>query len=310
MTTLSVIIPFLNEGGNIDQLTHKLNKFIPRLKDLAAEVIFVDDGSTDDSVAKLKKTSFKFPAKIIKLSKNFGSHAALRAGILHASSDLVTFVYADLQDPLSLIPRLATSCLNGFDITWAVRRKTKSGSFEKLFSSIYSKLMIKYVSPEYPKRGFDVVMFNRKVANELNDNIESNSSIFLQLLISGFKQKYIYYNKKVRVSGKSKWTLSKKIKLLIDSFVGFSYSPLRFISTLGISLSLIGFVWSFYIGLRAIIARDLTPGWPSLIAILLIGFGFTNISLGIIAEYLWRTLDASRHRKVFIIDTITKLKQI
>ena len=167
--------------------------------------------------------------------------------------------------------------------------------------------MQKFVIKNYPKNGFDIVMFNNKVASELNSHVESNSSIFLQILNSGFKQDSITYKKNARQKGKSKWTLSKKIKLFIDSFVGFSYFPLRFISLLGILMFVIGFFWMTYIIIRSIILHDLTPGWPSLIAILMIGFGITNLSLGVIAEYLWRTLDASRNRKVFIIDQIFEI---
>jgi dolichol-phosphate mannosyltransferase len=152
-------------------------------------------------------------------------------------------------------------------------------------------------------------MFNRKVADEVNKNVEANSSIFLQILGLGFRQESISYKKRERQTGVSKWTLSKKIKLFIDSFVAFSYAPIRFVTIVGIIFFIVGMIWTLYIVIRKIFFQDLAAGWPALMSILMIGFGITNISLGIIAEYLWRTLDASRKRQVYIIDEIKILKE-
>jgi dolichol-phosphate mannosyltransferase len=169
-------------------------------------------------------------------------------------------------------------------------------------------MMKKYAMPNYPDNGFDIVMFNKKIQDNLNHNIEANSSVFLQILNLGYKQNTILYNKQVRKNGKSKWTISKKIKLFIDSFVAFSFAPIRFVTIIGFILFAIGLIWSSYVIIRKVFYDDLISGWPTLISILLIGFGITNISLGIIAEYLWRTMDYSRNRPVFIIDEIIDLK--
>ena len=113
-------------------------------------------------------------------------------------------------------------------------------------------------------------------------------------------------SKRERAHGKSKWTLAKKIKLVIDSFVSFSFAPIRLVSICGFIFFFIGLIWSSYLIFRKFAYDDLLQGWPTLISILLLGFGITNISLGIVAEYLWRTLDASRNRPAFIIDQILK----
>lgn len=125
----------------------------------------------------------------------------------------------------------------------------------------------------------------------------------------GFRQESISYKKRERQTGVSKWTLSKKIKLFIDSFVAFSYAPIRFVTIVGIVFFFVGILWTVYIVVRKIFFQDLAAGWPALMSILMIGFGITNISLGIIAEYLWRTLDASRKRQVFIIDDVKNLSE-
>lgn len=304
---ISIIIPFLNEQESIPELVLALNSFIST-KSFSTEVIFVNDGSTDQSIEILKKQKFEnYQAKVISFSKNFGSHAALRAGIANANGDYITFMYADLQDPISLIERLFSECNKGYDIVWAHRKSSENKISEKIFSSIYSKLMKKFVDSAYPEKGFDIVMFSQKIQAVLNQNVEANSSLFLQILTLGFGQSSIEYEKKERKAGKSKWTLAKKIKLFIDSFIAFSYAPIRFVTIIGILLFVFGTLSSSYLILRKLIYNDLESGWPALISILMIGFGITNISLGILAEYLWRTLDVSRRRPVFIINEIFKL---
>lgn len=309
-TDITIIIPFLNEEDNIVRLRDGLQEFINNNTPLKFEIILVNDGSSDNSVNVIKESGFPEQTKLINFSQNFGSHAALRAGILHAKGDYVTFLYADLQDPIENISTMYAKELQGHDIVWATRIATQNSFFERQFSKFYSRLMQKYVNKRYPDKGFDVVMFNRKVAEAINKNVEGNSSVFLQILNLGFKQDFVEYQKVPRNAGKSKWTVSKKVKLLIDSFVAFSYVPIRFVSLIGILFFVTGFGWSFYIIVRKLVFNDLANGWPALISVLMIGFGLTNISLGIIAEYLWRTLDASRKRPVFIIDEIIELNKI
>jgi glycosyltransferase involved in cell wall biosynthesis len=307
---ISVIIPFLNEAQNLICFKAAIDDyFINNFKENKLEVIFVDDGSTDDSVKIIKDFgNLNFDVKVIKLSKNYGSHAALRAGIMNANGDYLMFLYADLQDPIELIDRLTEKMNLGNDIVWANRKSTTAPLFERLFSIFYSGLMRKFALSNYPEKGFDVVMFNRKVADALNRDIQVNSSLFLQILSLGFKQDSIEYDKVERKHGKSKWTLNKKIKLLVDSFVAFSFAPIRLVTIVGITLFVGGLLFSLYLLMRKVFFHDLVSGWTMLMTTLSLGFGITNISLGIIAEYLWRTFDAARGRSAFIIDEIIDLK--
>jgi glycosyltransferase involved in cell wall biosynthesis len=307
---VSVIIPIFNEYEGVPFLVESLNQFFGEHTDLNAEVIFVNDGSKDNTVQRLSEMKHvTYKAKVISFSRNFGSHAALRAGISHASGEYICFNYADLQDPLELIIQMKNLMDQGNDIIWAQRESTKVSWGERTFSKFYAYLMQKFAFKNFPEKGFDIVMFNKKVAAEVNKNVEANSSIFLQILGMGFRQTSITYKKRERKTGVSKWTLSKKIKLFIDSFVAFSYAPIRFVTIVGIIFFFVGILWTTYIIVRKIFFHDLAAGWPALMSILMIGFGITNISLGIIAEYLWRTLDASRKRQVFIIDEIKELNK-
>jgi glycosyltransferase involved in cell wall biosynthesis len=308
MTLISIIIPFYNEEENIPQLILGLNDYFFIEKEINAEIILVDDGSDDKSVEILKRQLvLGYNIKLIRLSQNFGSHAALRAGLLHTTGNFAMFLPADLQDPLFLVRKMYDKVKEGYEIVLAHRLSVSVSFYEKVFSKLYAFLMKKFVSKNFPDNGYDIAFFSRKVINILNQNIEANSSLMLQILTMGFPQGQIGYEKEARNAGKSKWTLSKKIKLLVDSFVAFSYTPIRLVTYVGILFFITGIGWTFYITLRKILVDDLVLGWAMLTSILLLGFGLTNISLGIIAEYLWRTLDASRKRPVFIIDEIVEL---
>jgi polyisoprenyl-phosphate glycosyltransferase len=307
---ISIISPFLNESGNIGNYINSLNNFFVN-KPYSGEVILVDDGSTDDSIELLQGLQFgNYDIKLLKLSKNFGAQAAVRAGIKHATGDYITFLPADLQDPLDLIDRsLEIVKEKESDIVYAFRKTTNNSFFESVFSRFYAYMMKKFVNPKFPGKGFDIVFFNKKVKQNLDQNIELNSSIQLQILTLGYSSENVYYDKAERKVGKSKWTFSKKMKLFIDSFVAFSFAPIRLVSMVGILFFIVGTAWTIYIILRKLIFDDLAAGWPALMSILMVGFGITNISLGIIAEYLWRTLDASRKRPLFIIDEVIELKK-
>ena len=306
---ISIIIPFLNEESNLCRLGAELLRFTQANTNIRFEIILVNDGSTDQSKKMILNNPFPADTQLINLSQNFGSHAALRAGITKAAGRYITFLYADLQDPMDNIIRMYEKTGSENNIIWAFRKQTSNSFFEKVFSRVYAKLMKLYVNPKYPAQGFDVVMFDRKVAHEINKNIESNSSVFLQILNLGFRSDSVFYTKEKRKAGRSKWTLAKKIKLLIDSFVGFSFAPIRLVSLIGITFFFIGLIWTAYIVFRKLVFNDLASGWPALLSVLMVGFGITNIALGIIAEYLWRTLDASRKRPVFIIDDIVQLEE-
>jgi glycosyltransferase involved in cell wall biosynthesis len=307
MSLVSILIPFYNESDTINYLIDEINLYSQNCK-IDFEIIFIDDGSIDGTSDKIKNKNIQFKCKLLILSKNFGSHSAIKAGFFHSQGEYAVYLPADLQISFDSIEKLYSSILDDCDITVGVRKENEINMLEKLFSRFYAVMMRKFAVPNFPNAGIETLMINRKVINLLNSNIEGNSSFVLQILSFGFKSRFVFIDKKSRNIGKSKWTLSKKIKLFIDSFVAFSYAPIRFVTIIGFALFFIGVVFSFYLISRKLMYNDLVSGWTMLISILAIGFGITNISLGIIAEYLWRTFDSSRKRPVFIIDDIIDLK--
>lgn len=300
---MSVIVPFLNEEEGITLFCETFDKFAASLP-FDIEVVFVNDGSTDASVEKIRQYTFVHIRKavIVDLSRNYGSHAAIRAGLTKASYGICTWLGSDLQEPLELIPLSYQKIVEeGYDAVYVEKKSVGVSTINRFFSKTYSKMMQKYAVANYSSGGTSTIVFNSKIKQHLNENIEGNSSIMLQIMDAGFKPYCVALDYSARAAGTSKWTLAKKIKLLIDSFVAFSFMPIRLVSIVGAAMFLMGLV----IGIVTIVNRLLNPmvpvGYSTLASIMALGFGITNISLGIIAEYLWRTYDAARKRPVFII---------
>lgn len=306
MSNVSVIVPFLNESDCIIDFCNHIENIAKKLP-CKLEVIFVDDGSTDDTVSKIKGFIFKYcdKVKVIKLSKNYGSHAATRAGLTHVSNEICTFMAADMQEPDDMIEKAYQTICQGFDIVNIEKENIEVSRASRLFSLWYAWLMRKYAVKSYGTGGINNIMFNSKITKYLNTHVESNSSLNLQILDTGFKSTTLKMKYKKREAGKSKWTLAKKIKLLIDSFVAFSFMPIRLVSIIGIIMFILGALFGCIIIINKLINPEgPIQGYSTIASLLAIGFGITNISLGIIAEYLWRTYDAARGRPAFIISDI------
>lgn len=305
---ISIVVPYLNETEGILSFCQSMDSYASGIS-FAIELIFVDDGSTDDTSNKVCNYEFQNvkKVKLIKFSKNFGSHAAIRAGILYTSFDVCTWMGSDLQEPIDFLEMSYDKILEGYDAVYLEKRSVKISKINRAFSKAYSFLMRKYAIDNYPSGGFSNIVFNNKIKQFLNENVESNSSITLQIMDAGYKSTIIALDYKERFAGVSKWTLAKKIKLFIDSFVSFSFAPLRLVSLVGIGM----FAAGVLIGCITIFNKMISPtvpiGYSTLASIMALGFGITNISLGIIAEYLWRAYDAARKRPVFIISELLDL---
>ena len=307
---ITVIIPFLNEASGIEAFCRAFDEYAGKVS-FPIEAIFVNDGSTDESPSIVR--SFKFEkiakCKLIDFSRNFGSHAGYRAGIQNASCDICTWIAADLQDPFELIDISYEKIRNGgLDAVYVGRSRYEVPFLTKLFSRTYSFLMQKYAVEKYEPGGYQTIVFNRKIIDYLNSNVEANSSILLQIVNAGFRTEVIHVDFAERKAGTSKWSFRKKIKLAIDSFVAFSFMPIRLVSIVGLILFFLGAGYGIWVIINKIINPLVPLGYSTITCLIAIGFGVTNISLGVIAEYLWRTYDASMNRPVFIISEITDLK--
>ncbi|MBM4135408.1 MAG: glycosyltransferase family 2 protein [Nitrospira sp.] len=300
MAIISVIIPSYNEEENIPALYTRL-KGIADSSTHHFEFIFIDDGSSDNSFNLLQELSAKDNRiKALRFSRNFGSHAGCMAGLIHSKGDAVTFISADLQDPPELILQLIEQWASGYDVVIGVRKWEKQTG--RFFPSLYYHLVRRFALKNMPRMGTDVFLIDRKVVNAIKDMKEKNTSIFGLILWSGFHQTVISYEKGMRYKGLSKWTLGKKIKLFIDTFVSFSYFPISLISVAGILLAFFGFIYAIVVIINRLFFAQAIEGWASLMVVLLLVSGVQLLMLGILGEYLWRNFDESRKRPVFIID--------
>jgi len=304
---LSVVIPVFNESESIATLLAALEDFCSRVP-YKIEIVFVDDGSVDDTVSLISKAAISNAnVKLVKLSRNFGAHEAIRAGVYSASADKIVFYSADMPEPITSIGVFYEKLNQGYELVYS-ERQGYTGSFG---SRLYARLVKRIIRIEYPENGLISVGFGGKIKRELNRNIEDSSSVFFQIFSLGFKRIGIPVEFNERLHGTSKWTLRKKMRHFLDVFVMFSYVPIHAISILGFLLFIIGFIWALVIVITRLVNPEvLDPGWPTTISILLLGFGVTNLSLGIIAEYLARTLIATRKRPVFVIDEVVDVPSI
>ena len=307
MALLSIIIPSYNEEENLPVLYERL-KHVAETLEHTFEFIFVDDGSSDGSFQCLEDLARKDSrVKVIKFSRNFGSHAACLAGLAQAIGDACTFLSADLQDPPEMIVTLISEWARGYEVVFGIREWGKESS--RLFPKIYYKAVRRFALKNMPETGTDVFLIDRKVVDAVVSIREKNTSIFGLILWSGFKQTIVQYRKGTRQKGISKWTLGKKIKLFIDTFVSFSYIPLRLISVVGIMLAFLGFLYAFFIVFNRLFFSVPVEGWASLMVVLLVVSGTQLVFLGILGEYLWRNFDETRKRPPFIIDRMIGFKE-
>lgn len=306
---VSVVVPFFNEEDGIIDFCEKFDSFA-RDMNFDTEIIFVNDGSTDSTVQKMKMFSFKNVKSVVLLNftRNFGSQAAIRAGISKAKYDICTWISVDLQEPMELIPISYEKLQSkNIDIVYIEKEEIDVNPISRFMSKQYNKLMRKYAIKNYPSGGIGALVFDKKVKDYLNEHIEINSAIVLQLLNAGFKNEIVSMKFFAREKGQSKWTLSKKIKIFIDSFVSFSYAPIRLVSSAGILIFFIGLVIAVATVINKLMHPLVNAGYTTIVSVVAMGFGITNISIGIIAEYLWRTFDVSRHQVPFVISEEEKI---
>lgn len=300
MSKLSIVVPVYYNELNLQPLYEDIKAKIIDVIDFEYEIVMVDDGSGDNSWQVIQKLAeLDKNIRPIRLSRNFGSHAAVLCGLVHASGDCAVIKAADLQEPTELILQMYQEWQQGNNVVLAVRETREDKSF---FSDLYYWLTRKVALPKMPAHGFDVFLVDRKVIEVLKSLDEPNSAITGQILWSGFKTKEIYYDRKQREIGKSKWTLAKKIRLVADTLFSFSTLPITAITWVG-TLSCIGSaLWAMLVLISKLSVGIEVAGFTTLFIFQLFSFGIIMLTLGVLGNYLWRTFDASRGRPVYIVE--------
>ena len=305
MKKISLVIPMYYEEQVAEECYKRVSKVLQDLKEYNYEIIFVNDGSKDNTLGileKLAKTDDN--VKIISFSRNFGHQAAVTAGLKYVSGDAIIIMDADLQDPPELIPDMIEYWKKGYEVIYGKRKKRDGESTFKLFTAkIFYETLNKLSDVEIPKDTGDFRLVDRKVVDVINLLPEHNK--FLRGLFSwvGFKQYAYEYERKERFAGKTKYPLKKMLKLAKDGILGFSAKPLKIVGGLGIISVLISIAILIYAILSFTYSwNNLTSGWTSIMCTMTFLGGVILLSLWMIGEYIARIYDETKERPEYIID--------
>jgi dolichol-phosphate mannosyltransferase len=305
MQKLSIVIPCYQSEHDFDRLIAELSLVLPIIQtQIAVTFVLVDDGSTDGTWEAMQRFKAEFPnTKLLKLTGNFGSHAAFLAGLTHSDGDCFSILHPDLQDPPEHLPLMVDYWLRGWKLVIGQRTRREDGFWKNSQAGVFHWLIKKIALPHIPEGGYDLVLFDKEIRNKVVELQEPNNSLIY--LISSFKHPYITIpiTRKANPRGVSAWTPQKGIKLIFDSIVGFSYFPIQLVSLLALLLGLLFLVllgvWCYSLAVGSAISLFFK------VFLVLSGFScLLSLMLAIIAEYLWRTLEAVRKRPAFVVEKL------
>lgn len=306
MKKFSIIVPVYFNASNLPATLARLLQLRGTLSAYAIELVFVDDGSEDDSLEILLEYRSRAPdcIKVAKLTRNFGAMAAVQAGLTLASGDCIGVITADLQDPLELFAEMLAHWERGIKAVFAVRADRQESVAQKLFATTYYFLLRRFAIPNYPKGGFDFFLIDRRVVDEVNAIREKNTNLMSLIFWLGHQYVTIPYVRAARKVSKSRWTLAKKVKLFVDSFVAFSYIPIRFLSVVGLLVATAAFIYGVIVSWVWLRSGVEVKGWTPIVVLLALTAGLQMTMLGVLGEYLWRALDEIRKRPSYVIEDV------
>jgi dolichol-phosphate mannosyltransferase len=296
---LSILTPAFNEADNLAALHAHIVATMTQLGE-HWEWVIVDDHSRDATFSVIEQiAATDRRVRGIRLARNSGSHIAIACGFHHVHGDALVMMAGDLQDPPALVGAMLDRWRSGAQVVWATRRESPGTGSNSFFSTFYYWIMRRVVGmTDMPAHGADFFLIDRVVIDALRRFRERNVSILALVMWLGFRQVHIEYDKQPRAAGRSGWTLRKKIKLVLDSVIGFSDAPIRLCSYLGVALLLVGVALAITTTVGSLgVAGFLVAAMAGLTGVQL-------IALGIVGEYVWRGLDEARARPAFLIEAM------
>jgi glycosyltransferase involved in cell wall biosynthesis len=301
---ISIVVPTLNEEGNIEVLYQEIRKVFSALESFDFELIYVNDGSTDDSLEYIKRLSNEdHRVRFLSFSRNFGHQNALKAGLDHAEGDAVISMDADMQHPPTLIPQMFKLWKEGNDVVFSIRHDNNQISLFKKSTSKFFYRLVNYLSDTKLEEGTaDFRLLDRKVVSVLRTYNESN--LFFRGIIPtlGFKQIGIQYTPQNRFSGTTKYSFSKMLKFALTGITSSSAKPLYFSIYLGLFFAATTFLYAIYAIYISLFTNEAVTGWTSIIASILFIGGVQLIMIGIIGIYLGKLFTQSKNRPNYIIE--------
>ena len=302
--TLAVVVPAYNEGEGLRGFHQRLSSVFDALPELACRVIFVDDGSRDDTWRVIEALAAADPRVAgLKLARNFGKELALTAGLDHADADAVVVIDADLQDPPELIPQFVAKWREGYDAVFGTRLERDGETWFKRFTAAaFYRVMDRLSSTPIPRDTGDFRLLSRRAVEALRGVRERHR--FMKGLFAwiGFRQVALPYHRDARSAGQSKFNYWKLWNFALEGITSFSTAPLRIATYVGVFTAIAAFGYGSWIVSKTLIWGDPVAGYPSLMAVVLFLGGVQLMALGIIGEYLGRLYGESKARPLYLID--------
>ena len=304
MKTISILIPAYNEEQVLHTLINRLDAVTSELPHYQFEYLFVNDGSTDNTLFLLKQlVEHRTDVSYVNLSRNFGKEVAMLAGFDHIKGQAVIIIDADLQDPPELIPEMIGYWEQGYDDVFAKRRSRAGESwFKKWSSSRYYKILETLSNIPVQRDTGDFRLLDRRCIDALQQLREGQRYTKGMYSWIGFNKKEILFDRDPRAAGETKWNYGKLFNLAIDGITSSTIAPLRFSSLFGVIISVVAFFFMIFVIIRTILFGDPVPGYPSLMAVILFLGGIQLLSLGIIGEYLGKVFYETKGRPVYFVE--------
>ncbi|MCX5566047.1 glycosyltransferase family 2 protein [Alcaligenes phenolicus] len=302
LVMLSIIIPFLNEQEVLPHCHARLSSILNEMGG-SYEILYVDDGSSDDSVAMLVNiTRDSTQTKIIRLSRNFGKEAAMSAGLAHASGAAVIVLDADLQDPPELIPEMVAAWKAGADVV-AMRRRFRDGEgwFKRLSAYAFYRILNRLSRPPVPADTGDFRLMSRRVVDillQLPERCRYMKGLYSWI---GFPTTFIEYDRERRAAGKTKWNYLSLLGLAFEGITSFSTKPLRCATIIGAFAALLGGSFGLWIIFKTIFFGENVPGYPSMISAITLLSGIQLLTIGLLGEYVGKSYTEVKQRPIFIV---------
>jgi glycosyltransferase involved in cell wall biosynthesis len=308
---LSLVVPVYNNALSLPALLDQVAALAPRISG-GLEVVFVVDGSPDDSLRILKDRlpSWQVPSQLVELSRNFGSFAAIAAGLQQGRGEYFAVIAADLQEPPELVVTFHAMLAAGTaDVVMGHRTKRADPWLSQILSNVFWRMYRRFVMPDLPPGGIDVFGCTREVRDRLLELKEIHTNLIAQLLWLGYRRAFVPYERRARVGGRSAWTMAKKLRYALDSIFSFTDLPLRVLLLLGATATTAAIVAAvtvlicWWLGLITVLGYT-----PLMLAITSFG-GLTALGLGIVGEYLWLSLQNTRNRPPFIVRAVDRFEK-
>ena len=305
---ISIIVSCYNEAKALPLFYKEIDKVATKMSEVEFEFMFVDDGSSDNTLSLLKEYAVKDKrVRFLSFSRNFGKEAAMYAGLCNVTGDYITLMDADLQDPPALLPKMYKLIKEGYDSV-GTRRVTRKGEppIRSFFARCFYKLINKMSKTEMVDGARDYRLMTRQVVDSIISLKEYNRYSKGLFSFVGYKTYWLEYENVKRVAGETKWSFWKLFIYAIDGIVAFTTTPLIISAIIGLLMCLVAFFAIVFIILKTIIYGDPTSGWPSLVCIILLISGIQMLSLGVIGEYIAKLYLEVKNRPIYIIKETEK----